>query len=142
MKLINKTNFADRARSVIGKFLETDGNKIIKNKYGEYMWKKEFAGLTTSKIRNLLSLTNALYNQALHIRGDVLSEDIIHDIQYLKMRFAYESGRERAVEKFVKAAHIMECLNEIGDSKDELLLFCNYMESLVAYHKYYGGRDK
>ena len=33
----------------------------------------------------------------------------------------------------------MKCLNEIGNSKEELLLFCNYMESLVAYHKYYGG---
>ena len=142
MKFINKKDFADRARNVIGGFLERDGNKIIKNKYGEYVWKKEMAGLTTSKIRNLLSMTNSLYNQALHVRGDVLDDDIIHDIQYLKMRFAYESGREPAVEKFVKAAHIMKCLNEIGDSKDELLLFCNYMESLVAYHKYYGGRDK
>ena len=139
MELINKVNFADRARNVIVRFLEKDGNKIIKNKYGEYVWKKEMKDLTTSKIRNLLSMTNALYNQALHIRGDVLDEDIMHDIQYLKMRFAYESGRERAVKEFVDKAGIMKCLNEIGNSKDELLLFCNYMESLVAYHKYYGG---
>ena len=139
MELINKTNFADRAKSVIVRFLEKDGNKIIKNKYGEYVWKKEMKDLTTSKIRNLLSMTNALYNQALHVRGDVLDEDIMHDIQYLKMRFAYESGREPAVKEFVNKAGIMKCLNEIGNSKDDLLLFCNYMESLVAYHKYYGG---
>lgn len=136
MELINKTNFADEAEKAIRRLVERDKENKPKIIDGKYQFK-----LTTSKIRNLLSMTNALYNQALHIRGDVLDEDIIHDIQYLKMRFAYESGREPVVEKFVKAAHIMKCLKEIGDSKEELLLFCNYMESLVAYHKYYGGRD-
>ena len=142
MKLINKTNFADRARSVIYKFLEKDENNKPKKQHGKYVWKREFADLTTSKIRNLLSMTNALYNQALHIRGDVLDEDIIHDIQYLKMRFAYESGRERVVKKFIEDAEIMDYIDEIGPSKENLLLFCNYVESLVAYHKYFGGRDK
>ena len=137
MELINKTNFADEAGKAIRRLVERDKENKPKMRDGKYQFR-----LTTSKIRNLLSMTNSLYNQALHIRGDVLDDDIIHDIQYLKMRFAYESGRESAVEKFVKAAHIMKCLNEIGDSKDELLLFCNYMESLVAYHKYNGGRDK
>ena len=136
MELINKTNFADRARNVIGTLAKKDRktNERIKLPDGKFKF-----DLTTSKIRNLLSMTNALYNQALHIRGDVLDEDIIHDIQYLKMRFAYESGREPAVKEFVNKAGIMKCLNEIGNSKEELLLFCNYMESLVAYHKYYGG---
>ena len=134
MELINKINFADEAGKAIRKLVERDKENKPKIIGGKYQFK-----LTTSKIRNLLSMTNALYNQALHIRGDVLDEDIMHDIQYLKMRFAYESGRERAVKEFVDKAGIMKCLNEIGNSKDELLLFCNYMESLVAYHKYYGG---
>ena len=136
MELINKTNFADRARNVIGALAKKDRktNERIKLPDGKFKF-----DLTTSKIRNLLSMTNSLYKQALHIRGDVLDEDIIHDIQYLKMRFAYESGREPAVKDFVNKAGIMKCLNEIGNSKEELLLFCNYMESLVAYHKYYGG---
>lgn len=136
MELINKVNFADRARNVIGALAKKDKktNERIKLPDGKYKF-----DLTTSKIRNLLSMTNALYNQALHVRGDALDEDIMHDIQYLKMRFAYESGREPAVKELVNKAGIMKCLNEIGNSKDELLLFCNYMESLVAYHKYYGG---
>ena len=137
MELINKVNFADRARNVIGSLAKKDKktNERIKTPNGFKF------DLTTSKIRNLLSMTNSLYNQALHIRGDKLDDEIIHDIQYLKMRFAYESGREPAVKEFVNKAGIMKCLNEIGDSREELLLFCNYMESLVAYHKYYGGRD-
>lgn len=134
MELINKVNFADRARNVIGSLAKKDRDKKPIMRDGKYQF-----SLTTSKIRNLLSMTNSLYNQALHIRGDKLDEEIIHDIQYLKMRFAYESGREPAVKEFVSKAGIMKCLNEIGDSREELLLFCNYMESLVAYHKYYGG---
>ena len=30
---------------------------------------------------------------------------------------------------------------EIKDSKKLFLLFTKYVEALVAYHKYYGGRD-
>lgn len=130
MQQLTKTNFADLAEKVIKGMREEDrrGNMTIK--------------LTTSKIRNLLSMTNVLYNNAKQMRNETLSEDIMHDVQYLKMRFAYECGREKDVEKFVKSAEIMEHIDKIGTSRESLLLFCSYMEALVAYHKFYGGKDR
>lgn len=130
MQELSKTNFADQAEKVVQSMIETDrkGNPTIR--------------LTTSKIRNLLSMTNVLYNHARQKGDETLNEDLLRDIQYLKMRFAYESGREPEVKKFVDKAEIKEHIQAIGKSREKLLLFCNYIESLVAYHRYYGGKDR
>ena len=123
MQELTKTNFADQAEKVMQSMIESDrGNKQIR--------------LTTSKIRNLLSMTNVLYNHARQKKNEVLDEDLQRDIQYLK------SGREPEVKKFVEKAEIMKHMQAIGKSREKLLLFCNYIESLVAYHRFYGGRDR
>ena len=85
MQELTKTKFADQAEKVMQSMIEIDkrGNEQIR--------------LTTSKIRNLLSMTNVLYNHARQKKNEVLDEDLQRDIQYLKMRFAYESGREPEV---------------------------------------------
>lgn len=97
--------------------------------------------LTTSKIRNILAMVSELYNDAQRLRAENLSEDLVGRVQYLKMRVAYEAGRERDVMDFVKKAAILEEIGRIGRKKEQLLLFCHYMEALVAYHKFLGGRD-
>ena len=67
---------------------------------------------------------------------------MVSRVQYLKMRIAYEAGREpKTVYPFVMEARLLEYVNEIGSSRQNLILFCSYMEALVAYHKFYGGRD-
>ena len=131
MEALTNTNFADQAEKVINSLVKEDnyGNRKI--------------DLTTSKIRNLLTMTNVVYNQARQIRGNTLDEDLLRDIQYLKMRIAYEAGREpRTVKPFVEKAKLMEHIDGIGNRKDALLLFCKYFESLVAYHRFYGGKDR
>ena len=130
MQELTKTNFADQAEKVVQSMIETDRKG------------KPPILLTTSKIRNLLSITNVLYNHARQNKDETLNEDLLRDIQYLKMRFAYESGREPEVDKFVKKAEILEHIQAIGKSREKLLLFCNYIESLVAYHRYYGRKDR
>ncbi len=97
--------------------------------------------LTTSKIRSILAMVSELYNDAQRLRAETLSEDLVGRVQYLKMRIAYEAGRERDVMDFVKKAAILEEIDRIGRKKEQLLLFCHYMEALVAYHKFLGGRD-
>lgn len=97
--------------------------------------------LTTSKIRNILAMVSELYNDAQRLRAETLSEDLVGRVQYLKMRIAYEAGREGYVREFVKKAAILEEIDRIGRKKEQLLLFCHYMEALVAYHKFLGGRD-
>ena len=97
--------------------------------------------LTTSKIRSILAMVSELYNDAQRLRAETLSEDLVGRVQYLKMRIAYEAGREGYVREFVKKAAILEEIGRIGRKKEQLLLFCHYMEALVAYHKFLGGRD-
>ena len=125
---INKQNYVDEAERVIVGLKQADRNgKLI---------------LTTSKIRNVLSMVSELYTDAQHSREEKLSEDMVSRIQYLKMRIAYEAGRElKTVYPFVMEARLLEYVNEIGSSRQNLILFCSYMEALVAYHKFYGGRD-
>lgn len=126
MKL-TKLNYVDNAERVIKSMGRTDrkGKPII--------------GITTSKIRNLLSMISEIYNDAMHTSGDTLNEDMQSRIAYLKMRFAYEAGRDRDVKELVEKAEIFDAINSIGNIKERLIIFCHYMEALVAYRKYYYG---
>ena len=36
----------------------------------------------------------------------------------------------------------LDILKEIKQSKKNYLLFSRYMEALIAFHRYYGGRDE
>ena len=133
---IDKLNYTDKAEDVIF--------DLAKDKYGNI--KRDTNGkldvnLTTSKIRNILSMVSALYNDIQRYKEKELSEEFLSRIQYLKMRIAYEAGRERSVEDFVKKANLIKKIKKIGTSKDNLILFCNYMEALVAYHKFYTNKD-
>lgn len=127
---IEKSNYVDKAEEVI-KGLR------IKDKNG-----KLILTLTTSKIRNILAMVSELYNEVQRQRDTVLSDEMASRVKYLKMRIAYEAGRdEKTVKPFVQKAELMEEIDKIGKSREKLLTFCNYMEALVAYHKYYGGKD-
>lgn len=130
MEKLNRLNFADIAEKVMLSMQTEDrrGNKVIK--------------FTTSKIRNMLTMVNGLYNDLLKNRDEILSDDLKGTIQYIKMRFAYEAGREKNVKEFIEKANLMKYLDDIGDSREKAMIFCNYMEALVAYRKYYGGEDR
>lgn len=136
MKYITKLNYVDEAEKVIKSLIETNkkGDKEIK--------------LTTSKIRNILMMVTELYNSALRNREDILDENIVSRVKYMKMRLVYEIGRDVAdngksgVKKFAENGHLLEIIDSIGNKRESLILFCNYMEALVAYHKYYGGKEK
>ena len=97
--------------------------------------------VTTSKIRNLLAMTADLYNEVLALKEEKLPEDIIGRINYLKVRFVYEAGREPKVKDLVMNANILKYLYDIGGSRQQYIRFSRYMEALVAYHRFYGGED-
>jgi CRISPR-associated protein Csm2 len=99
--------------------------------------------VTTSKIRNLLAISADIFNEVRLSREDKLSDEVLGRINYLKIRFFYEAGRDKdgSVRAFLEEAEIVECINEIGNSKTKYLLFNRYMEALIAYHKFYGGKD-
>lgn len=125
MKMLNKLEYVKQAENVIEK-LERDENDDI--------------NLTTNKIRNMLALTNELYNMAKRVKGDKIGEDIQSHIQYIKMKLVYEAGRDGSSKDFVNKSEILTYLDSVGDSKETLIMICHYMEALVAYHKYNGGK--
>ena len=124
---IDELNYVDTANNVILALKNDD-------KFGKLT-------LTTSKIRNLLSMTSALYTDAQQQREDKLSTEMQSRVQYLRMRVAYEAGRDQTVKSFVVKAELLEQLSAIRDDRKKLLLFCRYMEALVAYHSFHGGQD-
>lgn len=95
--------------------------------------------LTTSQLRNLLSLTSAIYDE---VQSQGI-EQVTDRLAYLRVQFVYQSGRNQAVKKLVELADILTILNKVQQSKNKITLirFCHYMEALVAYFKYYGGKD-
>jgi CRISPR-associated protein Csm2 len=127
---INDKNYVDEAEKVILRLLE------LKDKKG-----RTIPLVTTSKLRNLLAMTSDIYNEVMNIQDDKLSEEICARIEYLRVRFLYEAGRESAVKSLVEQAGILQILKEIGNSKKNYILFNRYMEALVAFHKFNGGKD-
>lgn len=130
---LTKRNYVDEADKVIKSL--ADNNQLT----------------STSKLRNILSMVSELRTDAQRSRDKQLDDDMQSRVQYLKMRIAYEVGRDPdrnpkknkkgKVEKFVENTGLINEISNIGDDRDNLLLFCDYMEALTAYHKFHGGKE-
>ena len=127
---INEQNYVDEAEKVIKQLKDKKDGKG-----------RTVQMVTTSKLRNLLAMTADIYHVVMNEKDDKLSEDICSRIEYLRVRFMYEAGREPAVRNLVDESGIVEVLKGINGSKKKYIIFNRYMEALVAFHKYYGGRD-
>lgn len=115
--------------------------------------KNEFA-LRTNQLRKFLSAVNTVSNKVNVYQAQimsanpsrmskdlVLSEQLAAEIKYLKVKIAYQAGRERAVRDFVQKAELTKKIDEIGTDLSKYKEFAKYIEALVAYHKFYGGKD-
>ncbi len=127
---INDQNYVDKAESVIQKL------KDKKNTQG-----RSIPVVTTSKLRNLLAMTADLYNEVVNQPEDGLNEDICSRIEYLRVRFLYEAGREPSVKHLIQEADLLAVLKEINGSKQNYILFRRYMEALIAFRKFYVEKD-
>lgn len=119
----------------------------------------ENAMITTSQIRNILSNISDIYNvvQRTKHSGDLPSE-VRSKIRELTMHCYYAAGREDKVKKFFLRSSLFmnlkgiledssetnkempETLRNVGE-KERFLLLHKYMESLVAFQRFYGGKD-
>ena len=120
-------NYVSQAEAVIKRLIDENGKNKI---------------LTTSKIRKLLAMISDMYTKAKRLKSDVLDSEWISKIQYFKMHTIYEAGREPSVKKFVEEAQLIDQLDKINTDRKKLILFCHYMEALVAYRKYSNVRDE
>lgn len=128
MKIINEGNYSDVAQNVIKTLSQP-------NKYGRINI------ISTSQLRNILAMSADIYNQVVPLEKD-LTDEINSRIEYLRVRCFYEAGRERLVKNFMEKSQIPEILREINGEKKNFILFNHYLEALVAFRKYYGGKDE
>lgn len=138
MKTINEENYVVKAEEAI---LRLKGK--INPKTG-----KAFQMVTTSKIRNLLAMTSDIYNNVLVLQSDELDSELKSRIEYLRMRFIYEYGRDDdrrndyPVQAFINESKILDILKEISGSRANYILFNHYMEALIAFHRFNGGKNE
>ena len=97
--------------------------------------------LTTTQLRNILSMLNEIYNDVMLTASDTLSSDVQNRLRYLKIKLIYAAGRNKDVKSFMEASQIDQHLDYIGNSREKFILYSHYMEALVAYHRFYGGKD-
>ena len=126
---INEANYVNTADAVI-RYLKEESAKP-----------KGTAVVSTSKIRNLLAMSADIYNEVLCLDTDELSDECKSRIEYLKVRMIYEAGRDVAVKNLIDVSGMRGLLNKVKNKNKEFILFNRYMESLVAFRKYYCGND-
>ena len=129
----NQKDYVKCAEDVI-KYLEKEEFSVITNPKNSKRGSKDT--LTTSAIRNILSSTSEIYDMVRSQGPEAVRDKLI-----------YQSGRNAAVKRFVKVSKLIQALDRLEryyqkpDEKAMIILFCRYMEALVAYFKYYGGKD-
>lgn len=106
-------------------------------------WGKQLAReVKTNQIRNLYSAVQHIRVQASRPGSD--TEDIKRRLIFLKPKLAYASGRQKALKPLrdflVQAIDSVVKVDNADPAKARENFFI-LMESIVAYHKFYGGRD-
>ncbi len=107
----------------------------------ESLMQQKSRSITTSKIRRIYSLVTEIYNEERLRTDEELSADSISAVAMMRVRIAYEAGRDPKVKDFVIDAHLLDYLKGIGTKRKAFLEFTQYMEALIAYHKFFGGRE-
>lgn len=136
-------NYVDRADKVMRTLSEeaqkSNGSKMV----------------TTSQIRKFLTAVNRVNGKIDQFKNGNKSsasgripEDLQMEIKFLKVKLAYQigradSGRYRAnpVKEFADKSGLIGEIDKIGDSLERYENFARYVEALVAFHKFYGGKD-
>lgn len=118
----------------------------VENTIKELKTKKNQRGkpiglLTVSQIRNLLAMSADILNEVLEYPEENLSEELLDRISYLTVRFYYEAGRDEKVKSFIETANLLPFLKGIKTRK-QYIQYYQYMEALVAFRKYHGGKDQ
>ena len=127
--IINEENYVDMAEKTMKELCfptERNGKNSV---------------ISMTKIRNLLSMVSDIYNDVLNEKNNTLSSMYIGRINYMKIHFYYEAGREFLVRKFLEKANVFNIIGGIGNSRENFLLFSRYMEALVAFRRFYGPDD-
>lgn len=97
--------------------------------------------VTTTKIRNLFSLVVDICSEEELRAENTLQDKSVARLKRMYVRVVYESGRDDATKRFVETVELLEYLKDIGNDREKLIRFTRYMEALVAFHRYLGGKE-
>lgn len=108
-------------------------------------WGQKLREIKTNQIRNLYSAVQRI--RAYADQPENKPEEINRRLIFLKPRLAYASARqERRQQERMKEFRdfLLQAIDGVLKSRDHQKALDNFfflMESIVAYHKFHGGRD-
>jgi CRISPR-associated protein Csm2 len=73
-------------------------------------------------------------------KGDELSAELINEIQYLRVKLAYQAGRYKYVRDFVIASNLDKKIKNITTKKN-YIEFARSIEAIIAFHKFNKGEQ-
>ena len=132
---LTEENFVVIAEKVIEGLRQFEKAREYIEKYKSHK-DKSYRELTTSNLRNILATISPIYNEVRLEKSEKLSPEIIGKINYAKVKIVYAAGRENSVKELVERANLIKYLEQINGSKSRFILFEQYLEALVAYHKF------
>ena len=128
-------------------FIENDFSMVTAENINAIAYKKgkEFArNIKTNQIRNFFAHINTIRNEFKNLKLNKSSFDQLDSSLILvKPKLAYAKGRNKEVEPF--QILMFETIDKVVKSKNKEKAYTNFfefVEAIVAYHKYYGGREK
>lgn len=120
-------------------------DKMVRDKFGK---EKRVPKLTNSQIRKFLTAVNVVKNKvdmfwAKNNDAVSLPDELVTEIKFLKVNIVYQAAKDNtgAVKSFIMVTNLDKIINDIGNNANKFNKFCKYVEALVAFHKFYGGRD-
>ena len=135
-------NNYDKPRATQKREFPEDYVEEAEKKIQEYTTKvNRRSWITTTKLRNILSLLMDVYNVEKLRVDQTISEESHVKLQMARIRLAYECGRDRITKDFVDHTNLLPWLKNAGKSREKVLNYIHYVEALVAYHRYYGGKE-
>lgn len=143
-------NYQNRQQDQIPKkvHLEPDSNyvakaqEIVEELYGIKSGGQTIGKITTSKLRNFLSMASDIYNVEVRRTEHDLLPSSKQALMLMRIRIAYECGRENStnVKQFVLRTNMISYLLGI-ESREDFIAYSHYLEALVAFHRFYGGKE-
>ncbi len=121
-----------RKVSGLDKLADLSGDDLVRFSDDFGMELKE-SKVTTSQMRKIFSEIKHIHREAQSTKRFNIDR-----VKMLKPKIAYLAGREDKLKPFKRVMDTF--IDKVGDGEDFARL-ASFMEAVMAYHKYHGGRD-
>lgn len=104
--------------------------------------------INSTQLRKFLSAANAIDNKILahdarseeNLNSDILSDELINEVQYMKVRSVYAMAKDPQVKEFAVEANLLKRIDEIGSSKKKFKEYARLMEAMIAINRFIGRK--